>query len=131
MSEEERSGEAIMYVSRFENLWNEQQGSILHELCDNLFVCTLSDNGNSDRVQRLKQTVLADLCENLKKCYGNSYGFLERFPLALLAMRLYTQQDVDIDRSLLFLDCPRTGVPGQREKRYAAYRRKVKASRNS
>eukprot|EP00913_Durusdinium_trenchii_P024015 g22553.t1 len=114
----------------FEKAWFTKKSDILDELCHNLRSCSMSSTGRVCKVEALDRRVLLKLGLELKSQLGHeSSTSWASSPIVMVAMLLYTQQDVDTDRSMLFPDCPSSAV-GQRlfrEKKeaYDAYRTRV------
>ncbi|CAK9016123.1 unnamed protein product [Durusdinium trenchii] len=113
-----------------EKAWFTKKSDILDELCHNLRSCSMSSTGRVCKVEALDRRVLLKLGLELKSQLGHeSSTSWASSPIVMVAMLLYTQQDVDTDRSMLFPDCPSSAV-GQRlfrEKKeaYDAYRTRV------
>ncbi|CAJ1353414.1 unnamed protein product [Effrenium voratum] len=110
-----------------------KKASILEELCENLRSCQVSATGKMFKADQLDKKVLFKLGYDLK-CQKSFDAPWASFPIALASMLLYTQQDVDTDRTMLFPDCPSSAVGprlfAERKEAYDSYRRRV-APRNS
>ncbi|CAJ1420341.1 unnamed protein product [Effrenium voratum] len=119
--------------SALERAWFGKKASILEELCENLRSCQVSATGKMFKADQLDKKVLFKLGYDLK-CQKSFDAPWASFPIALASMLLYTQQDVDTDRTMLFPDCPSSAVGprlfAERKEAYDSYRRRV-APRNS
>ncbi|CAE7325414.1 unnamed protein product [Symbiodinium natans] len=114
-------------ATTLEKAWFAKKSNILDELCQNLQSCHISSNGKICKPQALDKTILLKLGHDIKsRISQQTEATWTNFPIALAAMLLYTQQDVDTDRTLLFLDCPSAAVGPQlfaeRKEAYDAYR---------
>ena len=111
---------AIRYEKKAEQCWRRGASGVLDEICMNLVAAppdlSLASGSGSPSSRRslsspskLDDMLIVKLCLELRKRHP---GFLvedqrlQVAPLGLLVLSLYTMQDVDIDRALLFPDCP-------------------------
>ncbi|CAK0890910.1 unnamed protein product, partial [Prorocentrum cordatum] len=121
------------FARRVEKEWHGADGTILDELCRELRACSVSLSGTAAGSRAPDARLLYRYCAELKSLYGASLADerLSQFPLALLCMLLYTQHDVDVDRLLLFQDCPPAcESPGGRGAAYGAYRERHRSRRS-
>eukprot|EP00930_Biecheleria_cincta_P033364 TRINITY_DN23113_c0_g1_i1.p1 TRINITY_DN23113_c0_g1~~TRINITY_DN23113_c0_g1_i1.p1 ORF type:complete len:2255 (-),score=582.31 TRINITY_DN23113_c0_g1_i1:175-6126(-) len=120
-------------TNTLEEAWNSKPGTILDELCANLRTCVYSPDGKPIKAAPLSKTVLLRLGIELQLRHEETLDQLPlaaKRPLVLATMLLYTQQDVDLDRVLLFSGCPSTAGRMQaptsaRNTSYEAYRERV------
>ena len=119
------------YVEYVRSLWRAKSGNILEELCANIKYHAAPVGGGPDvaGAQQLDWAAVLAFCAELAKELGARSEFLaQTSPLALLCMVLYTQQEVDIDRLMLFPDVPafpekaEDRTPEGRDRWYARYR---------
>lgn len=117
-------------AAALEKAWFTKKSNILDELCQNLHSCHMSSIGRLCKPEALDKHVLLKLGLDLKMECDTSENWASS-PIALAAMLFYTQQDVDIDRALLFPDCPSSMVAAQlfkeRKEAYDAYRTRTSA----
>ncbi|CAK0883082.1 unnamed protein product [Prorocentrum cordatum] len=111
-----------------EQMWHRKQASILDELKHNLRGCS-TKLGKAQGVRAVSNRLMLRLCFELGSRYGGrASGHLRQLPLLMLSALLYTQEDVDTDRMMLFPDCPArgSGTPQEQRIAYGAYRDRIK-----
>jgi WD40 repeat protein len=115
-------GKARSYANFVEQLWKAKAGSVVDELFANCY--QEADNKPLDR------PLLTRLCVEFKKKYGDLFTDerIKSSPLGIVALILYTMQDVDLDRMFLFPDVPEIPEgeedPEARDRNYLPYRQK-------
>ncbi|CAE7686874.1 unnamed protein product, partial [Symbiodinium microadriaticum] len=122
-------------AAALERAWFAKKMNILEELCQNLQSCLVTSNGKASKPQALDKTILLKLGHDIKSRINPQTDVTwMNFPIALATMLLYTQQDVDTDRTFLFLDCPSSAVGPQlfaeRKEAYDSYRSRRGPARN-
>lgn len=122
-------------AATLERAWFAKKMNILEELCQNLQSCLVTSNGKASKSQALDKTILLKLGRDIKsRINPQTDETWMNFPIALATMLLYTQQDVDTDRTFLFLDCPSSAVGPQlfaeRKEAYDTYRSRRGPGRN-
>jgi len=120
-------------VALLQEAWANKQGTILDEL-ESLRYCVMGDDGTAAGMKPWDRKVMLKTVVELKQRYDNTVenATALQFPLAMLCMLLYTQHEADVDRMLLFPDCPVVVQPEPlRDAAYSAYREHLQRSRNA
>jgi hypothetical protein len=127
---------AVAFVRTVERMWHDKGGGIIEELCRN---CRTEVDEQSHKAVTIDQVLLSRMSIALQQKYGDGLLFKDSrvmdAPVAIVVMLLYTMQDVDIDRTLLFSDCPVLNggeeSPEARDRVFKPYREQhVKDERN-
>mmetsp|Transcript_20219 Transcript_20219/g.65329 ORF Transcript_20219/g.65329 Transcript_20219/m.65329 type:complete len:408 (-) Transcript_20219:396-1619(-) len=126
--------QAKEFAELFERQWKDKEGSLADEL--SAFLQEPEDWQVPQRPQKLSFVMEACLAELCLDRWGNQFDSrVQQSPLAIVCFHIYTMQDVDIDRFMLFQDVPGfpegKEAPEQRDQHYKPYRTSLAAKRNT
>lgn len=124
--------QAMKFVKDLEAMWRARKGSLLDELRSILWQPASSQSQVAVRMTEQLATALGTLCTRRFGGYLDSKA--KKSPLSVFCLHIYTMQDVDIDRLLLFKDVPSyprgKESPAERDEHYREYRAGLKQKRN-
>ncbi|CAK0852398.1 unnamed protein product, partial [Prorocentrum cordatum] len=118
-------------VELLQEAWANKQGTVLDEL-ESLRCCVLAEDGSVAGTRPWDRTAIYRATAELRQRHEDSVenATALHFPLSMLCMLLYTQHEADLDRTLLFPDCPTVRQPlPLRDAAYSAYREHLQKSR--